>query len=257
MIKKLSSHQHKQPFRGPFTITRVQPGDILGDGSEDFAFGPLSIIDHAVMSKGLTIKMHEHVNDEIFSYVWQGTMYHRDSAGIEKAVSPGNLMMMNAGKSFWHEEKVRLDQVEMLQIFIRPRETDLEPMIQFHEKTSLSSDWYLMVGPENSDAPLKLRQNVFIFDAHPKKGDQLDIPVYEGLRQFLYVMDGEMTVDGMKIGKYEAITDLENSLPYVTATEDSTVLLYLVDMNAAMSMAGTISGLGRKDVRAKNTLDES
>ncbi|WP_052123969.1 pirin family protein [Ureibacillus manganicus] len=100
MIKKLSSHQHKQPFKGPFTITRIQPGRILGDAIDDFAFGPLSIIDHAVMKKGLTIKMHEHVNDEIFSYVWKGTMYHRDSAGIEKAVSPGNLMMMNAGKSF-------------------------------------------------------------------------------------------------------------------------------------------------------------
>lgn len=243
MIKKLSAHEHKQPFKGPFTITRVKPGRIFGGTAEDFAFGPLSVIDHAVMKKGLTIKMHEHVNDEIFSYVWQGTMYHRDSAGIEKAVSPGQLMMMNAGKSFWHEEKVGLDQVEMLQIFVRPRETDLAPMIQFHEKTSFGSDWYLMVGPENSDAPLKVRQNVFIFDAHPKKGDSLDIPVYEGLQQFLYVMDGEINVNGTTVGKYEAITDLDNILPKVTAEEDTTVVLFLVDMNAVMSMAGTISGL--------------
>ncbi|SOC40032.1 hypothetical protein SAMN05877842_1079 [Ureibacillus acetophenoni] len=244
-MKKLSAHEHKQPFKGPFTITRVQPGRIFGEETDDLAFGPLSVIDHAVMKKGLTIKMHEHVNDEIFSYVWQGTMYHRDSAGIEKAVSNGQLMMMNAGKSFWHEEKVGLDQVEMLQIFVRPRETNLEPMIQFHEKTSIAFDWYLMVGPENSDAPLKVRQNVFIFDAHPKKGDSLDIPFYEGLQQYLYVMDGEITVEGLKIGKFEAITNIGNPLPTVTATENSTVLLFFVDMNAAMSMAGTISGLRR------------
>lgn len=86
------------------------------------------------MKKGVTIKMHEHVNDEIFSYICQGTIYHKDSTGLEIAVSAGNLMMMNAGYSFWHEEKVKKDQVEMLQIFIRPRAKDLEPIIQFHEK---------------------------------------------------------------------------------------------------------------------------
>ncbi len=70
----------------------------------------------------------------------------------------------------------------MLQIFVRPRDTNLEPMIQFYEKTSLSHGWYVVVGPENSDAPLKVRQNVFILDAHPKKGDQLKIPDYDGMQ---------------------------------------------------------------------------
>lgn len=76
MIKKLSNKHHKQPFRGPISITRVQPGDILERNQEDTAFGPLSIIDHAVMNKNLMIKMHEHVNDEILSYVWRGTIHH-------------------------------------------------------------------------------------------------------------------------------------------------------------------------------------
>ena len=43
-------------------------------------------------------------------------------------------MMMNAGAGFWHEEKVKEDEVEMLQIFVRPNETDLSPEIQFHDK---------------------------------------------------------------------------------------------------------------------------
>ena len=30
MLQKLEAGNHAQPFRGPFTITRVQPGDILG-----------------------------------------------------------------------------------------------------------------------------------------------------------------------------------------------------------------------------------
>lgn len=240
-MRKLTRDQHTEPFKGPFSITRVHPGKILSKQNDDTAFGPFSTIDHAVMKKGLTIKMHEHVNDEILSYVWKGKMYHRDSAGIEVAVTPGNLMMMNAGKGFWHEEKVKEAEVEMLQIFVRPNETDLTPNIQFHEKPDRNRDWYLMVGPENSNAPLHVRQNVYIYDAHPLKNDQLDVPHIEGYAPFLYVMDGEMMIDEIRIEKQEAITQDKRLVP-LTANEDSTILLFLVDMNAPMSLAGTISG---------------
>ncbi|WP_077617011.1 pirin family protein [Bacillus sinesaloumensis] len=242
MLRKLSQDKHRQPYNGPITITRIQTGDILDRETDDFAFGPLSIIDHAVMKKGLTIKMHEHVNDEILSYVWQGTMHHRDSSGLEAAVTPGNLMLMNAGKSFWHEEKVKNAHVEMLQIFVRPQKTNLEPTIQFHTKPVRNHDWYLMVGPEGSKAPLIVRQNVYIFDAHLKQGEQLDVPVYHGLKPFLYVVDGELTVGGLTIRKMEAVTNLKEELPSILAVAETSVVLFLVDMDAEASLKGTISG---------------
>lgn len=243
MLKKLSSDQHKQPFKGPITITRVQTGKILEGQTEDLAFGPLAFIDHAVMKKGITIKMHEHVNDEILSYVWKGTMYHRDSAGHEVPVTPGNLMMMNAGSSFWHEEKVKQDHVEMLQIFIRPEETDLESAIQFHDKPVGNRDWFLMVGPKDSLAPIHVRQQVYIYDVHPKCNDELNVPVREGFQPFLYVLDGEIVVGDHTIRKMEAITDTTNKLPKVYVKKDSTLVLFFVDLDASMSMMGTISGM--------------
>src|SRR5690625_133989 len=72
LLQKLGAGNHAQPFKGSFSITRIEPGLILGNKPEDTAFGPLANIDHAVMKKGLTIKMHEHVNDEILSYVSSG-----------------------------------------------------------------------------------------------------------------------------------------------------------------------------------------
>ncbi|MFD1927890.1 pirin family protein [Sporosarcina siberiensis] len=243
MLQKLGSGNHAQPFRGPFTITRVQPGDILGNETTDTAFGPLAIIDHAVMKKGLTVKMHEHVNDEILSYIGSGVMQHKDSAGFEAPIARGKLMMMNAGASFWHEEKVNEDEVEMLQIFVRPNETNLSPEIQFHDKPVDNHDWYVMVGPEGSKAPLYVRQQVYILDAHPKAGEELVVPTYLGLTPFLYVMNGEIKVQNLTIGKQEALTDLVNPLPPLVANEDTTIVLFFVDMNASMSMDGTISGL--------------
>jgi quercetin 2,3-dioxygenase len=84
-------------------------------------------------------------DDEILSYIWTGVTHHKDSAGFEAPIARGKLMMMNAGESFWHEEKVKEDAVEMLQIFVRPNETNLPPKIQFHDKPVDNHDWYVMV----------------------------------------------------------------------------------------------------------------
>jgi hypothetical protein len=187
--------------------------------------------------------MHEHVNDEILSYVLEGISYHKDSAGLEDAIKKGRLMFMNAGESFWHEEKAKNEDVEMLQIFVRPHTSGLPPNIQFHEKPLSNKDWYLMAGPDESDAPLIIRQNVYILDAHPKIGQTLEIPIYEGFKPFLYVMKGEIAIGNLILEKYEAVTDLNQYLPPITVNKDATVVLFLVDMDVPMTLGGTISGV--------------
>jgi redox-sensitive bicupin YhaK (pirin superfamily) len=89
--------------QGSFHIERVKPG-LAYANSKDPALGPLSGFDHATLGVGTVVKMHEHVNDEILSYMWKGTMLHEDKAGNIIPISRNKLMMMNAGKSFWHEE---------------------------------------------------------------------------------------------------------------------------------------------------------
>src|SRR5690625_6241992 len=82
-----------------------------------------------------------------------------------------------------------------------------------------------MVGPEESEAPLHVRQNVYVLDAHPQGGERLEIPTYESLQPFLYVMEGEITIQDLIIGKQEAVTDVDNPLPPLVANEDSTIVL--------------------------------
>lgn len=106
----------------------------------------------------------------------------------------------------------------------------------------------MMVGPKGSEAPLVVRQNVYIFDAHPRASDELTMPQYKGWQPFLYVMEGEVAIGNLTIGKKEAVTDIACSLPHLTANVDSTIVLFLVDMDAHMSLAGTISGLKKVDV---------
>jgi hypothetical protein len=116
--------------QGPFQVGRIRPGALL-DAASDPAFGPLSVIDHANLAVETVVAMHEHNNDEILIYTWHGTMFHEDSAGRRVSISPKRLMMMNGGKSFWHEESTPDVPVEMLQIFMRPRSADLPGQVPF------------------------------------------------------------------------------------------------------------------------------
>ncbi|WP_199233945.1 pirin family protein, partial [Pedobacter sp. HMWF019] len=78
------------------------------------------------------IKLHPHVNEEIISWVPDGVMRHGDPLSGELITDKDHLMIMNAGKGFWHEEKTLESDppLRMLQIFVRPHTINLHPGIQ-------------------------------------------------------------------------------------------------------------------------------
>jgi len=242
-MKILRANMSRVFRQGPFQIRRMHCGLVLGPKA-DPAFGPLSVIDHGQLGVGTLVAMHEHINDEILSYLWRGTMIHEDSNGHKVALSPNRLMMMNAGRSFWHEESVPETPVEMLQIFIRPREADLAGTVQFFDRSAPinNGQWHLLGGPENSDAPLKIRQQVRVYDARLASGQVLAMPTVSALAPWLYVMDGAVRVGSERLGKGDAATDLEAALPSVHAESEATLVLFLVDRTARATRNGTISG---------------
>ncbi|MER2049506.1 MAG: hypothetical protein ABTA23_14765 [Solibacillus sp.] len=72
--------------------------------------------------------------------------------------------MMNAGKSFYHEETSEAS--EALQILIRPEQEDLDSGVQFFSRdVELLEGWQLLGAPKEMDAPLVIRNQVAIYDA--------------------------------------------------------------------------------------------
>ncbi|OXS72197.1 quercetin 2,3-dioxygenase [Lysinibacillus sp. KCTC 33748] len=232
---------------GVFSLQIHRPG--LIDGifeKEDHAFGPLSRIDHAKIGKGTMIRMHEHINDEILSYMWQGEMLHEDSSGLKETCSSTKLMIMGAGRSFFHEESTPTGPVEMLQVFIRPSEKDFEPRVQFAEmKLPEVSDWRLIAGPTEAKAPLEIRQQIIVYDVHGKIDEAFTLPIVAGYTPWLYVMDGEIMAHGESLYKGDAISGTAEELTTIQITKDSTVVLFLVDLKAPMTLAGNFSGVKR------------
>ncbi|MFC5469103.1 pirin family protein [Cohnella suwonensis] len=234
--------------QGIFQIRLMRPGLIWGDPSlEDYAFGPLSRIDRGTLGAGALVRMHEHNNDEIFSYMWKGTMLHEDSTGHRIEVSPNHLMMMNAGKSISHEESTPNSTVDMLQIFIRPEKADLPPKVQFYERSVIptNGEWTLLAGPKETEAPLEIRQQVAVYDAHAKADTQLQAPSIEGMAPWLYVMNGSISINDVVLNKGDAVTYSPSEMSTIHILKDSSLVLFQVKLDAPMTLAGPFSGRKR------------
>ena len=241
----VSPETHQVRSHGPFQLRRIHPGISLNQ-RDDAGFGGLGVIDHARLQPGLVVRMHEHRNDEIISYMRSGRMQHTDSAGRSEVISSDRLMVMNAGRGFHHEEKVLGDdQIEMLQIFVRPEAADGEPDVQFValDEVERNDKWRLLTGPEGFGAPTFVRQAVYLYDTHLPAGRSTDLPSKPGFDRWLYVFRGNIGVGEQEAGKHTALMFAGNGAsPKVDANEDADLVLFLVDRNARFSRGGTISG---------------
>ncbi|MQB40791.1 pirin family protein [Rhizobium sp. ICMP 5592] len=244
-IGVVSPETHLVRAQGPFQLRRIRPGISLRQ-PDDAGFGGLGIIDHARLQPGLVVRMHEHRNDEIISYLRSGNMQHTDSAGRSEVISPGRLMVMNAGSGFSHEEEVvGKDQIEMLQIFVRPETADMKPGVQFVslDEATRTDQWRLLTGPAGSTAPSFVRQAIYLYDTHLPAGKSIGLPSMPGFDRWLYVFRGSVLVGHQEAGTHTALTiGADEAALDVTATANTDLVLFLIDRRARFSREGTISG---------------
>ncbi len=236
---------HRVRAHGPFQLRRIWPGVSLGR-TDDAGFGGLGLIDHARLQPGLVVKMHEHRNDEIISYLRSGRMRHTDSAGRSEVISPDRLMVMNAGAGFSHEEAVLGDDpIEMLQIFVRPEAANVDAGVQFVslDKSESIDRWRLLAGPVGSAAPSFVRQAIYLYDTHLSAGGSIDLPTVPGFDRWLYVFRGAVSVGDKQAETHTALTiSADQTALEVTASREADLVLFLVNRQASFSRAGTMSG---------------
>jgi redox-sensitive bicupin YhaK (pirin superfamily) len=238
----------------PFVIKRIYPGQSVPD-LNDRGIAGLGAIDHAHLFKGLTVRMHEHRNDEIVSYLRSGAMVHKDSHGMQETITNTHLMVMNAGSGFKHEEYVPEGEVHMLQIFVRPSSDDLEPKVAFHtfESAVSANKWRAVLGPEGTDAPLQVRQKVWMHDArltpHSELslGDALPWPEPdhpEGYDvQVLYIFSGTVRVGNVTLNEGDtAAWAVKEYVKLETHGSHADVVLFHIDTTAPYTRSGTLSG---------------
>ncbi|MEN4820148.1 pirin family protein [Pantoea agglomerans] len=205
---------------GPFTVRRQRPGEALS---------PLVSVDLMSLKLDARIPMQQHQDEEVFTYLWRGSMQHQDSNGERTQLSAKRVMVVNAGDGVQYEESVPLYEAELLQAVIRPSQQGGEAMTQVLERDQgiMTNGWTELAGPEESDAPLELRQEVYILDTLLERNHTLDVPSMPGFVAYLTVLEGIIRVGDQRLGRGDAVSGLDSSIE-ILGDRDANLVCFLV-----------------------------
>lgn len=110
---------------------------------------------------------HPHRDMEIFSYVLEGALEHKDSMGTGSVILPGDVQIMSAGTGVRHSEynHSHTDPVHFLQIWIVPNVRGAAPTYQ---QTTIAAEekrgkLRLILSPQGQDGSLTLRQDARVY----------------------------------------------------------------------------------------------
>lgn len=239
MLKKIDNSKKA----GNSHISILYPGLDLSE--TDTGYYSIGRIDHANIHSGAVIKMHPHVNDDILSYFRKGKVQHTDSEGFEEYIIPTRLMLMKAGKLFYHEEAV-LEDNEGLQIFIRPGEKDAKPEVIFEELTEMYTEnkWRVIASPDKEKTKLQLSSQTWIYDTLITAGNTMQLPenAKPDFGYLLYVYQGNVEVNGdISLSKGESLFIKDENIDLKTENE-AVLVLFVTDTSAAHYDGGMYSG---------------
>ncbi|MFH6781942.1 MULTISPECIES: pirin family protein [Methylobacterium] len=225
-----------------FVARAYFPGH-LEHGLADHGLGPLATIMESFLAPGTHIKLHEHVQDEIISWVPAGIMRHDDPQGGHLTLDADHLMIMNAGRGFQHEERTRNDDppLRMLQIFVRPQVADLDPHIQHGRLPKLETNrWRHVFGPTGSEARFTVRNAVECHDIRMNSGDTTILPSRSGWRTYFFIFSGCIEAEEQTFSEAESGLCPEGAEVRMRAISESLVVAFVVDPNASVYRVGTV-----------------
>lgn len=198
---------------------------------ERIHFGALRVLNDDIIQAGAGFGKHPHDNMEIITIPIDGALKHADSMGHEQIIGVNEVQVMSAGTGIFHSEYNASDAkaANFLQLWIFPNKKNVKPVYsqkQFDPKKAENAWQILVSGIDNkSNGSLTIHQNATISRAFLSKNFEIDYTLdLSSFGSFLFVVSGEIEMDGEKYFERDAIglTDLSNLT--IKANKNSYVL---------------------------------
>jgi redox-sensitive bicupin YhaK (pirin superfamily) len=202
---------------------------------ERMHFGVLRVLNDDTVAAGMGFGTHPHENMEIISIPLKGDLEHQDSMGNTTVISDGDIQVMSAGTGIRHSEynKNKDQEVKFLQIWIFPNKKDVTP--RYDQITLKLEDrknkLQQILSPNADDAGVWIHQDAWFHIAQLDKGNAQNYALKkEGNGVYVFVLSGELSVNGQKLGRRDGLGLWELSEIEILADSDAEVLLMEVPM---------------------------
>jgi redox-sensitive bicupin YhaK (pirin superfamily) len=152
---------------------------------------------------------------EIVTYILEGAISHKDSAGGGGTIKPGEIQRMSAGAGIVHAEfNASADRsCHLLQIWIMPSKRGIEP--GYEQKTidakAVQNHFARIAASDPQPNEVRLVQDAEIWVTKLDADVEALHPLREGRKAWLQVAKGEVKLgdEVLKAGDAAAITDLQ------------------------------------------------
>ncbi len=194
-------------------------------------FDPFVLWDDFTISAGAGFPDHPHRGFEGITYVFQGSVKHKDNLGNDSTVSSGGLQRFTAGKGIVHSEMPSAEGATRgIQMWVNlpSRLKQLEPDYQQVNSDSvpeheISNGIVRVLSGEGS--PLRLNTPVVYLDVKLDAGGELEQAIPAGYRGFVYVIQGSCEVNGEAVEQGSAV--FMEDITAVNVSSDSSSRLML------------------------------
>jgi len=173
------------------------------------SFGPLRVFNNDIIRPAGGFPMHGHREMEIVTYVIEGELEHRDSMGNVGQIRPGEIQRMSAGTGVRHSEYNASEEkpLHLIQLWILPAVKGLEPSWEQHRFPLEARTGKLLAVAVPVDAAGKaengavhIHQDASIYTSLLKPGQSVAHALDRDRRAYLFVISGELAVNGEKLG---------------------------------------------------------
>ncbi len=233
----MSVLQHVEPRDakvGDFSVRRILPRRTVRK------VGPWVFLDHfgphtRTVSREGDVRPHPHCGLSTVSYLFEGSIEHRDSTGGHAIVRPGEIHWMRAGHGIVHSERApeaalgTTKTSHGLQLWCAHADGEEEQAPRFDSWTDLpqleieGTPVRLLAGTGwGEQSPVEVTSPLVYAVARLPAGASIPLPDHE--ERCVYPVSGRVAVDGEASNAHEMLV-LDQAAARVEAIEDATVVL--------------------------------
>jgi redox-sensitive bicupin YhaK (pirin superfamily) len=238
----MSVEFESQPSRkdlGGFLVTRVLPQ------AQMRAVGPFVFFDHMGPAdlppgKGMDVRPHPHIGLATVTYLYSGSILHKDSLGSQQIIKPGDVNWMIAGRGIVHSERTdeetraKGSRMNGLQVWIGLplKHEDTEPQFSHYPSEQIPSftkegvKLTLIAGESMGErSPVTVFSRMFYLDAILPPASKLTLPT-SSMQRGMYVVEGEVKVGNSRVAEGMFVTFSQKLEIQIRTTSGARIALF-------------------------------
>jgi len=193
-------------------------------------FSDLLVINDDRVDPGQGFGTHPHRDMEIFSYVLEGALEHKDSMGTGSVIRPGDVQMMSAGTGVRHSEfnHSKTEAVHFLQIWIVPSVRGATPRYQ---QVHFSPDQKrgrlrLIASPRGADGSLAVHQDARVYAGLFDGAEASTLDLAQDRYAYVHVARGKIELNGQRLGEGDGARVRNEERLTLAKGDDAEVLVF-------------------------------